>query len=109
MAGTFSCHTEGTLYHYLHNGELSVLPHSAFTHSMATVTAVNTLCHVCGMSFLIMNCYWRNGCSKSNVNLINSEIMVKMNYKYPCKDFYTHLCLKKRYPRINKVEQGSMI
>jgi hypothetical protein len=52
MAGPFSCHTEGTAYHYLHKGELSVLSHSVFTHSLATVTALNTVCHVYGMSIL---------------------------------------------------------
>jgi hypothetical protein len=45
--------------------------------------------------FLIMNCYWRNGCHKSNMNLIKSEIAVKMNYKYPCKDFYTSVLKEK--------------
>jgi len=42
-----------------------------------------------------MNYYWRNGYSKSNVNLINSEIVVKMNYEYPCKNFYTSVLKEK--------------
>jgi hypothetical protein len=35
-----------------------------------------------------MNCYWRNGCNKSNMSFRQSEIMVKIT-KYTCKDFYT--------------------
>lgn len=44
---------------------------------------------------LIMDSCWRNGYNKSKVNLIKSEITVKMNCKYPCKDFYTYVLKEK--------------
>jgi hypothetical protein len=39
--------------------------------------------------FSIINCYWGNEGNKSSVNLIKSEIAVKINYKYTSKDIYT--------------------
>jgi hypothetical protein len=42
-----------------------------------------------------MNCCWRNECNKSSTNLVKSEIAVKMNYKYICKDFHTFVLKEK--------------
>jgi hypothetical protein len=49
----------------------------------------------CGASFSIMNCYWRNEHSTSSTNLIKSEIVIKVNYKYTCKVFYTFVLMEK--------------
>jgi hypothetical protein len=38
--------------------------------------------------FSLMNCYWRDERNKCSVNLIKSEVQIKMNYQYCCKDFY---------------------
>jgi hypothetical protein len=34
-----------------------------------------------------MNCHWRIEHNKSSINFIKSEIAMKKNYKYNCKDF----------------------
>jgi hypothetical protein len=41
-----------------------------------------------GRLFSLMNCYWRDKRNKCSVNLIKSEVQIKMNYQYCCKDFY---------------------
>jgi len=42
-----------------------------------------------------MNCHWRNELNKSSLNFINSEIAVKMIYKYNCKGVYVFVLNEK--------------
>jgi hypothetical protein len=37
--------------------------------------------------FSLMNCHWRVERNKCSADLIKSEVQIKMNYQYCCKDF----------------------
>jgi hypothetical protein len=43
-----------------------------------------------------MSCYWRSEHNKSSINLIKSEIVVKMIYTCMCKDFHIFVLKEKR-------------
>jgi hypothetical protein len=45
--------------------------------------------------FSLMKCYWRDKRNKCSVKLFKSEVQIKMNYQYCCKDFYFFMLHKK--------------
>ena len=51
-----------------------------------------------------MNCWWRNECNESNVNIVKCKTVMKGNFTHTCKDFYKFL-LKEKDPLISKVRQ----